>query len=708
MTPATASAIARNDALNLNRSWCIIEDPHRIAPDYTGPVSVVGDARWDLSPLSRKSTIRDTRSINFDTFPECFRDTAKRLIWACINLATPIEELDRATATRTRLSAGSVVGYSFFLRTWMQWVAEQGVTAFCEVTEHHFEQYAGLVSSLGLDRASQANRLFAITRTWLYAPYLPESDRLTRPSWEGGEGRANVLGEANWSAENRTPPIHPQTMSALIVWSMRFVNDFSDDILAAKALKETPQDPGPEFASLAPYQRFLAYLRLRQQRYGTLPGWNRPQVGMKRCIASAFIGWKLGIAPAFTKSMPLADKAPDLDPREEAVLPLAITGTIDAKPWIEAINFYDVDKLCCLLATSAFVVVAYLTGMRGEECRALERGCCRTTIDPQSGQTRHAISGRTFKAALDADGNSIPEGTQREQPWRAIEPVAKAVAVMEKLQPDSRLLFPTTAFSPQRSARDASAVAPRTVRDRIIDLINWCNQQAERLERGHEAIPPDSEGPVTVRRFRRTLAWFVYRKPGGRIALGVQYGHLRGHTTDGYGSRVSSGLRDVFPMEEALAAAEFLQGAYDRMQNGERVTGPAAKRYTEGIQLYHNKFGGRYLTNRQAAALRSNPKLRIYDSADQFVTCCYDQAKALCHPDRRAANGIEQTPDVTNCKPNCGNVARTDTNIARAETAVSLHRSEIDDPATPLPMRARLEQRVTTLQSIIDQHRANQ
>jgi hypothetical protein len=144
------------------------------------------------------------------------------------------------------------------------------------------------------------------------------------------------------------------------------------------------------------------------------------------------------------------------------------------------------------------------------------------------------------------------------------------------------------------------------------------------------------------------------------------------------------------------------------MQSGERVTGPAANRYTEGIQLYHNKFGGRYLTNRQAAALRSNPKLRIYDSEDQFVTCCYDQTKALCHPDRHAAGGVEQTPDVTNCRPNCGNIARTDTNIARAETAVLLHRSEVDDPATPLPMRARLKQRVTALQSIIDQHQANQ
>lgn len=222
-------------------------------------------------------------------------------------------------------------------------------------------------------------------------------------------------------------------------------------------------------------------------------------------------------------------------------------------------------------------------------------------------------------------------------------------------------------------------------------------------DRGHETIPPDPDGAVTVRRFRRTLAWFVYRRPGGRIALGVQYGHLRGHTTDAYGSRVSSGLRDVFPMEEALASAEYLESAYQRLQDGERATGPAAKRYVDGIQLYGNKFGGRYLTSRQAAALRSNPKLRIYDNDERFVTCCYDQSKALCHPDRRTAGGVEQTPDVTNCRRNCGNIARTDTNIARAEAAVSYHRTEIEDPATPLPMKARLEQRVSVLQEIIDE-----
>lgn len=153
-------------------------------------------------------------------------------------------------------------------------------------------------------------------------------------------------------------------------------------------------------------------------------------------------------------------------------------------------------------------------------------------------------------------------------------------------------------------------------------------------------------------------------------------------------------------------AATFLRSAGTAALRGpgEQVSGPAAKRYEEGLQLYHNMFGGRHLTGRQAAALRANPRLGIYDNEEQFVTCCYDQAKALCHPQRQNSGDVERTPDITNCRPNCGNIAHTDTNIARAETAVAQHRSEVGDAALPLPLRVRLEQRVASLQSVIDEH----
>jgi hypothetical protein len=106
----------------------------------------------------------------------------------------------------------------------------------------------------------------------------------------------------------------------------------------------------------------------------------------------------------------------------------------------------------------------------------LERGCCRTLTDPATGQLHYRIHGRTFKGALDKLGNAIPAGVEREQPWLAIAPVAKAVAVMEAMNPTSQLLFPIDTFSRSPcGVNEGKAVHSRIVRDRIQDLIDWSN-----------------------------------------------------------------------------------------------------------------------------------------------------------------------------------------------------------------------------------------
>ena len=702
-TAAAKSWPQQTDRLELDDAESVIADIERVSEARRGNLSTVGHNRWDLTPLVQKQTVSGTLSIVFDTFPPRYVATAKRLIWASVNKPTPVEDLERSSAARSQLAPATVCIFARFLRQWMTWLAERDIHEFSAVTDATYDEYAEHLKRNRGSRENVGNMLFAVTRAWLYALYLPEADRLARPPWENSQmGRASVLGPANWSSENKTTPIHPQTMAGLVVWAMRLVTDFSDDILAAKALKATPCDVPPRLQGLTYYQRFRDYAEKRRQESQTVPGRVAPNRPHMRSLAKGFIGWQLGLSPEEAKSIGPHYLAADLAPSDEAQLPMQITGSIDGKAWTRAINFYEVEELCRHLATAAFVVVAYLTGMRGEECRALERGCCRTLTDPTTGQLQYRIHGRTFKGALDKSGNAIPAGVEREQPWLAIAPVAKAVAVMEALNPTTDLLFPIDAFSLWPCGVNAGkAVHPRMVRDRIQDLINWSNRVAVRLERTHEVIPVDPEGAVTVKRFRRTLAWFIYRKPGGRVALGVQYGHLRGYTTDGYGSRVASGLRDVFPMEEALARADYLEDAHQRLENGEQVSGPAA---AQAIHLFDRQFRGRYMSNKQAAALGANPQLRIYDNPQQFVTCCYDQSKAMCHPGRQVTASQHRSPDVSHCQPGCGNIARTDQNIRQIRDTIAQHQVEIDSPTTPIPLRGRLEQRITTLQAIVDEH----
>ncbi|GFG71477.1 hypothetical protein [Mycolicibacter senuensis] len=695
--------------LELDDSEPVIADIERVPEARRGNLSTVGDNRWDLTPLVQKQTVSGTLSIVFDTFPAPYVATAKRLIWASINKPTPVEDLERSSAARSQLAPATVCIFARFLRQWMTWLADKDIHEFSAVTDATYDEYADHLKRHHGSRENVGNALFAVTRSWLYAPYLPEADRLAQPPWENSHtGRASVLGPGNWTSENKTTPIHPQTMAGLLVWAMRFVTDFSDDILSAKALKATPRDVPRSLLALTPYQRFRAYVQQSRQESQTVPGWVAPNRPHMRLLAKGFIGWQLGLSPEQTQVMYPRWPIAGLSASDDADLPMPITGSVGGKAWTPAINFYEVEELCRHLATAAFVIVAYLTGMRGEECRALERGCCRTHTDPATGQLHYRIYGRTFKGALDKSGNAIPAGVEREQPWLAIAPVAKAITVMEALNPTSQLLFPIDAFALWPCGVNAGkAVHARMVRDRIQDLIDWSNRAALRLGRTHEVVPADPDEAVTVKRFRRTLAWFIYRKPGGRVALGVQYGHLRGYTTDGYGSRVTSGLRDVFPMEEALARADYLEDAHQRLENGEQVSGPAADRYTQAIHLFDRQFRGRYMSNKQAAALRANPQLRIYDNPQQFVTCCYDQSKALCHPDRQTAANELRSPDVSHCQPGCGNIARTDENIAQVEDAIARHEAEIASPTTPIPLRRRLQQRVNALQAIVDAHRSS-
>lgn len=585
--------------------------------------SVFGDEVWDLSPLCPRPTTRWIR-LHFTHCPEALRADLKHFFYLLLTMDTPLEQLDRPASARKRLAPSTLKTLFEDLKPFFGWFEERGLSALAELDEDDLREYAAQVATAPVGQNPKSRRLFGLSRLWLLSPYMRPSAQLRQPFWER-EGIDQVIGTSEWTAENKSIPVHPATMSALLVWCLRLVQE------------------GP---------RLLHLLSLSSS------------------------------------------------------LPCAASGGPTSLPWSGELGQDRAEAHRRVVSTACLITVAYLTGMRADEVLGLRRGCCTPTADtPGRSAAGYEIRGRTYKAAV-AEGRSLPEGVDREHPWVAIKPVADAIAVMEGLH-EGDLLFSDTLFKARVNGTDLDPGGPssRRVIDAIKHLTGWCNQRANDLERPQDVIPEDPDGPINLRRLRRTLAWFIYRRPGGRVALGVQYGHLHAATTDGYGGRASTGLRDLFPMEEAFALSDTLHRAAEHLQAHPYVSGPAAARYRAAAGEYRDRFQGLALTTKQAAALKANPDMRVYDAPGQTLACCFDPRKALCRRDTATTAGAATTPDLTACDHRCANIARTEEHITALRAELAALQEEHDSPTTPEPIRHRIRAQIDRRETIVMAHR---
>ena len=386
----------------------------------------------------------------------------------------------------------------------------------------------------------------------------------------------------------------------------------------------------------------------------------------------------------------------DIAIRVGAPLDVEIRGQIEGEQWVAAIDFYEVGAWVRRLATACAVVTSYLSGLRPEECLALKRGCCQPS-DSTDELSGYEIRGLTFKKR-GRDGNTIRGGVERRNPWYVIEPVARAVKVMERLHPHE-LLFPVAAFGTKKSRSTTLSAETTSVNKNIRALIEWCNESVGR----RPAIPPDPNGPVTIMKFRRTVAWFIYRLPRGLIALGSQYGHINLLQSEGYGRRGWSGMSDVLD-EHAFVIRDHLEDGHKKLAAGEGVSGPAAEPFVGSLKEYNAQFPGSVLTRRDAKVLLKNPSLHVYDNPEQYLACCYDESQALCHPSNDRRPGIRQSPDLLRCDPKCANTVRTDSHMDALGEEVKSLEAQIASPITPVPMQVRLGQRRDRLLTVKAEH----
>lgn len=529
-----------------------------IQGDNTAPVAAYAESAWPLAALiDNPSTTR--HSVDWNTFPSGQLRTELRLLaWLMINGSLPQRFLiDRSVSWRPRVSASVISTTLGHWRQLSQWLAARGITTLADCTDDVLISYTRHLHQRSRSRSTVHLHLSATSRLWAFDQTSPAPAGIGEPPWLR-EGIDDYLPSATPGGENITDPITPAVMGPLLIWALRMVEDFAEDILAAAAerhrMSAIAETNAATPAGLVMLRAFLERIVTEQQPFPSI--WN----GENRA-ATTYVAALTGASRQQVGGLLGREGWADYIRRHPGPCPLdiTITGRIDNRPWRRAIDFGEVATLLRHLATACFVVIAYLTGMRPGEVLGLRSGCCP---EPDTGP--HLIYGNVYKTALDEHGNHLSQGTPREAPWVAIAPVTRAIRVLERIVPDGALLFDSTAHNAAIGGRGRQgSLGLKTMRGRIEDFVAFASHTATALDRPGEIIPADPHGAVGTARFRRTLAWHIARRPGGLVALAIQYGHLRTAISGGYAK------------------------ARELHQTGEKLQVASSRRGLDGLQRYY-------------------------------------------------------------------------------------------------------------------------
>ncbi|MBO2466246.1 hypothetical protein [Actinomadura violacea] len=660
--------------------------------EYAAPV-------WPLAPLNENPSSSNL-AIHWANSPGCFQQELRLIAWTLINgELRPSFLRGRGTRLRARIST---TGISETVRRWIHlalWLQDQGITTLADCDTRVLHEYGQHLLPTYGSRSYAHDTLVSLTRLWAYDQLTARPTGIGRPPWdELGADDYLPAATSTSGGENAGEALAEETMGPLLIWSLRVIDDFADDILAAwdesQRLRQTARTSRATPDGAAALQTYLDSLSATRTPLPTVM--NKGRTSLARNYICGITGASKTQLNRVIVRMGLARKA-TLRPGP-CPLDTPVTGRIAGRPWRKRLDFGEAADLMRHLGTAAFIVLSYLTGMRPGEVLGLRSGCCP---DPEPGKDgkarRHLIRGHEFKIATDEQGNYLSSGQEREVPWVAIRPVVNAIRVLERMVPDGALLFDHNTHDLHASRANTGALRFGTLRTRIEDFVVWANAEAAVHERTHDLIPPDPCGAIGTERFRRTLAWHIARRPGGLVALAIQYGHLRTtFVSEGYGARSRDGIHELIDVETVRAVADTVADLHDDLEDGAGVSGPAARRAIRAAATAP-RFEGTAITATTARRLIANEDAMIFDNPQAFVLCHYKRAQALCHRD-----GVRDTPSLDHCVPSCGNIVRTDRHAAQLRD-----RADFLDKraaAAPQPVGDRLRGSANKLRGFADAH----
>ena len=282
------------------------------------------------------------------------------------------------------------------------------------------------------------------------------------PPWDGDDTR-DLLDTPRADRENATPRIHPDTLQPLLTWSLRFVEDFADDIIAAFATYQHLQQRDRPFrrksndpvgvtinagrqGRLHPF--ITDWIGHQRDRGGDLPGRQRPD-------GTWDVHWR-----HLSRVFSCSESAWEPDSRirrlilesglliaDDAYLDTPITGHLHGRPGTPARSPTPKRRDWPDAGHGRAVTIIYLSGMRPGELVNLERGC--TEHDPVG--DLWLLHGQQWKGESRLHGGQqLPQGAPRQDPSaRSSHPVVS-----------SRRCPPTPAPSPVAVPHPAPSQGP--------------------------------------------------------------------------------------------------------------------------------------------------------------------------------------------------------------------------------------------------------
>jgi hypothetical protein len=611
--------------------------------------SLVGDDEWQLEcAIAKPGKLYQTR-IRFSPIDD---SNERELIREVLFLSLNHELRDNTRGGLSVLKPGSLIVASNNTRHFLRDVRDAGLQLH-DIDQSWLDHW--LSGKRHLAPATLVLMILCVRRLALFAPLMSFRGMNIMP-W-GNRAATRVAGYRG-NQENVTPRI-PETISApALRWAMFYIDHGIDDLIARRQIAAIPVETRRQRVSIkASDERLREYLeRLAASGSGVpvsfndQPAW--PEISKASGLGTEVL--KARVAIIQDASLRFGTERPGAS-SGWARMPGTLVN------WRSHLPSFSSRFTLIPAMGACFLVIGLLSGMRGEEVAALKRGCLKTVRDRLGRVTRYELVGRIFKGRDNVDGV--------EHRWTVIEPVARAVSAVIRLQDaidkinssertpqdEDPLFIPVVSYGSENerfTAHQATTYLNYFVREcrRLTDdIIMTRPAEPDRVAALYQ-IPDDNGQPWRwqSRQLRRTLAWYIASQPFGVIAGMLQYGHASVLMFEGYAGNSASGFQSEIEEERRLARLGDVVQMYDDWKAGSSPGGPMRSKLVAEFATVRQELGdlpGSVIDNRRREKMLSNTAVTLHPG---FINDCFFYADhALCIK----GAGADAQPAFARCQP---------------------------------------------------------